>query len=643
MPRKSPTKAKPKRHEAPIVALAFCGGSLFSASTDGRVLRLSDDLVPEAVIRDAPRDPATALASAGERLVVASAKALLVVDRDGEVVAKAPLVAATAALAVRGASIFVLGGGAVRRYEIGPKALRKGAVCKHAKGVATQLDVDDAGAQALVVLDGHRVELLDLAKRKSLAQWSRGETAISVRFTKSAPAAIAVDEDSYGLRRIKASTGRSSGELSALDSSANGPIVLDGPRSVAAVRSCGEDVEVVALDRAATYFFFAGAATPASEKLLASIRRIPRLVELAPGFVVRKGSTPAPPPPRTQTALALDDGGARVAAGYVSGEILAADTNTARVASSHRGVVAQARCRALRFAALSEHVAVGQSDREVWHVGRDGEVLVADLEQLELVSRGKLELPEVGPGYARTLHLGDEHITFVCPTHVARWPRSDLSRRVIHALPEHKGAVLHRGEVVLVPKASVGHGGFDLVTIDPATGESRPRARFERDGERFPHGNDPDRWVAIGHAGDQPTIMIWAGKGLTVAQTFAFDVDAATIGIPLPWGICGHGRSGARMDPDARRMIAFDLASGETLATAPLDEDDGGGLPAAFDPASRVIAAALGNKIALWRGDAPRLELLGHRDPKSLWLGAGGRGLLVRDRFTLRLWDITPS
>ncbi len=626
----------------PVLALSYAGGVLYSAGVDGRVLRLSADLVVERVLHDDARDPVTALASMGEQLVMASAKVLAIFDHEGAVVAKCALEAPTIAVIVRGDAIFVLGGGRLTRFERGAKGLKKvGAGHRHAAGTARELDVDDRGTHALIVLDGHRVELVDLVKRKRLAEWADKKAAISARFTDLSTTLFVVDDQSYECKRVKASTGRSTGRVLSLASSINGPMLLDASRAIAAIRSTGEDVDVVDLASAQARFFLQPEVSPASEIAAAAIGRMPRLVELAPGFVVRKGSEAAAPPPTTQSALALDDGGAHVAAGYLTGEIVVSDTRTARVVSSSRGTLASGRCRDTCF--VDDGTRVAAADRDAWIVFDDGRVLVADLDEPCLREGPRLELPD-DPGPAtRSFHLDAHAATLVGRSCVARWDRRDPSRRIVHPLPPHVDANLIGGELVLIPNASVSHEGFDVATCDLESGVISVRARFVRDATRFPHGNDPAGWVRMWRAGDLARLTIWAGAGMSIGRDFAFDTARAALLAPLPMKYDACGSLGLRVAPELPAIVVFDLRTGQTTESIALLESDVATGPAARAASARVTVAALGAKVVVWRAERERLTLLGHREPSALWLGANGRGVLVRDRGSYRVWDLADD
>ena len=628
------------RHDAPVLALAVRGTRVVTAGADGRVLEFtvtSAGLRLDRMLHESPKAPVTSLAWMGDD-VVGAGRSLLVWSESGALAAKASLPATAIDVAVRGENVFVLAGGKLHRFSRSGKKLQASGVWKHGPGTGCELDVDDEGKRAVVVRDRTQVDLLDLSKKKIAAQWARKGRkveGVSVRFAPGGNTLLSVTTDDYRMARLKDTTGRVTGEILWLDSSTNGPMVLDRERRAAAVTSTGEDVAVVEIDPARALFHLDPAITAAHEKWLASIKRIPSFEQIAPGFYVRKGSSTAPLAPSTQSAVAIAERGERVAAGFVSGEVVVADTRSGHVVSTHRGVLYQARCMA-RSPCEWIIAADRRTGDEVWFLGTDGRFQIADLAARELCEGPRVALGEDSSG---ELRIEDSALVYLTHERAVRWSKTDGAVLVERELPKNRGAVFRGSALLVLPEDSLDHDGFEIVSLDLESSSTTRVGRFVRDTARFPRGNDPKGWVAFGAVGAQPTLTIWAGKGLSIAQVFAFDPDTGTLGAELPWATKGDGRFLCELDGE---IVVKDVQSGAIVHRRALEEGEGGG-PIAYEPTSGVIAAAVdGSRVGVWDASGVRrLSLPGHRDMVAIWLDTKGRTALVRDRFWLRLWDIT--
>ncbi|MBK8590451.1 MAG: hypothetical protein IPN77_15225 [Sandaracinaceae bacterium] len=200
--------------------------------------------------------------------------------------------------------------------------------------------------------------------------------------------------------------------------------------------------------------------------------------------------------------------------------------------------------------------------------------------------------------------------------------------------------------MLLLPLDSLGHDGFDIVALDVESGESRVVVHVDRDAERFALGNDPKHWAAFGRRGTQPILTIWAGKGLTIAQEFAFDLASGELGRELPWGAPATGAFVTAPDVSnplepSGAVRVTSVETGEEILRCPYEPGD---LPvrgaATFDVDSKNVAAEVSDSlVAVWRPGARRLVLGGHRRVTKLWVSA--KTLVVRDSSWVRVWDIS--
>ena len=527
-PEEVSTKSTPEqaRYDGPVLALAMDDEVVVSAGCDGRVLLYDRAMKFERALCESAEAPFNALAMRGADIAGAG-KELVVWNRAGKTLARAELPAVATAVNVRGDVVYVLTGGELLAFE-GPTLAPKGS-WDHASGVASELDVDDAGARALVLRDNKEVELLDLVKKKSIAQWTRkGKRieSVSVRFgapTKGAAPVLAVSDAEMRICRVKDTTGRITGEILRLDNFSNGPLVADRSRNVMAIGGNAEDIEVIDVAKQRTIFYLDPCITAGDDKALAGLKRIPTFAQIAPGFFVRHGSTAAPSQPSTLSAVAVADGGAAVGGGYVSGDVVVAETKTGRTVSSHRGVLQEARCREMIPLGWSDLAGCARVDGEVWLLRTDRKVFVADLGAKTLREAFEAQVPG-GDTVGGDLEIDDAHITCVSHSRVLRWSRKDGTLLADRALPKTKGATVLGDTILYLPFDAIEHEGFDIVTLDLDTGEAKVLVHFVRDDERFPRGNDPKGWVSFGRVGTQALVNIWAGAGLTAAQTFAFDL-----------------------------------------------------------------------------------------------------------------------
>jgi hypothetical protein len=630
--------------DAPILALAIWGDIVATADGDGRVRTWhfkGTQLVERGTLHGSVEEPITSLATTATGFVGAGTS-LVAFSTACEELARTALPAVATSVVVRGDAVYVLAG-KLLRFVL--PDLQASGQWKHAKGITSELDVDDEGARALVLRDNKQVELIDLVKRKSLADWTRSSRkikALSVRFSRAGKVLLVSDED-MRLSRVKDSTGRITSEEFTLEGFSNGPLVLDSARSVAAIGSEGEGVEVIDLEPARTRFFLDPRITDAGEKAIAGMNRIPNFKELAPGFFVRHGSVKAPPAPSTLSAVAVTDGGGVVAAGFLSGDVVVADTASGAVVSSQRGVLGEARCKARHPS--SDVIAYARVERDVWLLHADGRFAIVDVER-QVVREGPRLALEGDLGEGCKLAVASDTVTSLSAGRIHRWSRHDGTLLVARDLPRNKGAYLDGASVLLLPLDSLGHDGFDIVALDVESGESRVVVHVDRDAERFALGNDPKHWAAFGRRGTQPILTIWAGKGLTIAREFAFDLASGELGRELPWGAPATGAFVTAPDVSnplepSGAVRVTSVETGEEILRCPYEPGD---LPvrgaATFDVDSKNVAAEVSDSlVAVWRPGARRLVLGGHRRVTKLWVSA--KTLVVRDSSWVRVWDIS--
>lgn len=637
--------------DAPILALAICGDVVATADGDGRVRTwqlTGTTLVERGTLHESMEQPITSLATTETGFVGAGA-ALVSWTTTGEELARAALPAVATSVVVRGDAVYVLAG-KLLRFTL--PDLEGSGQWKHAKGIASELDVDDEGARALVLRDNKQVELIDLVKRKSLADWTRNGRkikAVSARFGRTGAVLLVSDED-MRLCRVKDTTGRVTGEEFALGGYSNGPLVLDRTRSVAAIGSDGTGVEVIDLEPVRTRFFLDPRIADAEQKATAGMSRIPNFKELAPGFFVRHGSVKAPPLPSTLCAVAVADNGGVVAAGFVSGDVVVADTASGAVVSTQRGVIGEPRCKA-RLPS-SDVIASASVDQDIWLLHADGRFAIVDVERHVVREGPRLAFEGDLREAIGTLEVTADTVTSLRGAaggrvgRVLRWSRHDGALLVARDLPPNKGAYLDGASVLLLPLDSLGHEGFDIVALDVASGESKVVVHFARDAEQFALGNDPKQWAAFGRSGRQPIVTIWAGKGMTIARQFAFDLASGALGRELPWAgpATGGFLTGADfsnpLEPDGAVQVTR-VETGEEILRCPYEPGD---LPvrgaATFDPDSKNVAAEISDSlVAVWRPGARRLVLCGHRRVARQWVRA--KTLVVQDDSWVRVWDIS--
>lgn len=642
-----------------IVALAFdAGRRLYAIDGQGRVLQLADDgerFATSRVLHDAAGDPATALAACGEGVVVAAGTHLVVFGADGAREATGEVEAGPiAALAVRGRTVFALGGGYVTRYDLEAGRLVAGARVGHGAGVAFDLDLDDAAKRALVLRDRTIVEILDLGAKKMLHTWARkglGSSRVEdvgARFQPGKDAVLSVtDAGGYCLDRVATKTGRVTGKANdQMASSVLGPLVLDVSRCVAAVGVTGEDVEVVELDKVRSRFLLDPVLTDAMAKSFASLSRVPKFKPFGPGLWKRSGSEPAPLAPSTLTAMALDDGGAHVAAGFASGEVLLADTATARIVSTRRGVLAEGRCRIVM--PIPHVIATGIDGNDLWLVGAEGTRIV-DIATSTFRDGPRLLIPrEVGGMHeASGLTFEGDVVAWFGETEIVRFSRSSGEILARIALPNAEGwhtSLVHKGEIVFVESSEVEVSGFPLRALDLGTGEVRALGRFVRDKKRFPFG-DPGwkDWFVLGSLGAEPTITLWPGKGMVVAQTHLFNLETLAVGDRLPWETDeAHGRLLVTETDEGDGVMVRDLVAGAEIRRVAFGPGERRRSRGRYDVASGTLASTVSSsRIGVWDGAGTRLlSLPGHRDGDVYALAVGGQGLVSRDRYWLRFWDL---
>lgn len=641
-----------------IVALAFdAERRLHAIDGQGRVLRLAEDgdrFATARVLHEG--EPATALAACGEGVVAALGAHLVVFGADGTREATGEATAGpVAALVVRGEAVFALGGGYVTRYDLEGDRLVAGARVKHGAGVAFDLDLDDSAKRALVLRDQKVVEILDLVAKKVLYTWERKGLGgsrvedVGARFQPGKDAVLSViDAGGYCLDRVATKTGRVTGKAhDQMASSVLGPLVLDASRRVAAVGVTGEDVEVVELDGARSRFLLDPVLTEAMEKSLASLTRVPKFKPFGPGLWKRSGSDPAPLAPSTLTAMAVDEGGAHVAAGFASGEVLLADTVTARIVSTHRAVLSEGRCRAV--IPIPKLIATGTDGNDLWLVGPEGTRIV-DIATSTFRDGPRLPLPREFDERNAVSELAFEGdvISWFGEGEILRLSRStgEIVARI--PLPDAEGwqtSFVHGGEMVFVESADVEVSGFQVRALDLGTGKVRSLGRFVRDKKRFPFG-DPDwkDWFSLGSLGGEPTITLWPGKGMVVAQTHLFDLETLTVGKRLPWETSeAEGRLLVTETDETDGVMVRDLVAGEEIRRVAFEPGERYRSRGRYDVASGTLASTVsGSRIGVWDAEGKRrFSLPGHRDGDVHALAVGGKGLVSRDRYWLRFWDLS--
>lgn len=641
-----------------IVALAFdAGRRLHAIDGQGRVLRLAEDgdrFATARVLHEG--DPATALAACGERVVAAIGAHLVVFGTDGTREATGEVKAGpVAALVVRGETVFALGGGYVTRYELEGNRLVAGSRVKHGAGVAFDLDLDDTAKRALVLRDQKVVEILDLGAKKVLYTWERKGLGgsrvedVGARFQPGKDAVISVsDAGGYCIDRVATKTGRVTGKAhDQMASSVLGPLVLDVSRRVAAVGVTGEDVEVVELDGARSRFLLDPVLTEAMEKSLASLTRVPKFKPFGPGLWKRSGSDPAPLAPSTLTAMAVDEGGAHVAAGFASGEVLLADTMTARIVSTHRAVLAEGRCRAV--IPIPKLIATGIDGNDLWLVGPEGTRIV-DIATSTFRDGPRLLVPREYDerSAASELTFEGDVVTWSEGAEIVRFSRSTGEIVSRTTLPDTEGwqtCLAHGGEMVFVESADVEVSGFPLRALDLATGKVRSLGRFARDKKRFPFG-DPDwkDWFSLGSLGGEPTITLWPGKGMVVAQTHLFDLETLAVGKRLPWETDeAQGRLLVTETDETDGVMVRDVVAGKEILRVAFEPGERYRSRGRYDVASGTLASTVSSsRIGVWDGEGKRrFSLPGHRHGDVHALAVGGKGVVTRDRYWLRFWDLS--
>lgn len=641
-----------------IVALVFdTERRLHAIDGQGRVLRLAADgdrFATARVLHEG--EPATALAACGEGVVAAIGAHLVVFGTDGKREATGEVKAGpVVALVVRGETVFALGGGYVTRYELEGDRLVAGARVKHGEGVAFDLDLDDTAKRALVLRDQKVVEILDLAAKKVLYTWERKGLGgsrveeVGARFQTGKDAVISVtDAGGYFIDRVATKTGRVTGKAhDQMASSVLGPLVLDVSRRVAAVGVTGEDVEVVELDGARSRFLLDPVLTQAMEKTLASLTRVPKFKPFGPGLWKRSGSDPAPLAPSTLTAMAVDEGGAHVAAGFASGEVLLADTVTARIVSTHRAVLAEGRCRAV--IPIPKLIATGIDENDLWLVGPEGTRIV-DIATSTFRDGPRLLVPREYDerSAASELTFEGDVVTWSEGAEIVRFSRSTGEIVSRTTLPDTEGwqtCLAHGGEMVFVESADVEVSGFPLRALDLATGKVRSLGRFVRDKKRFPFG-DPDwkDWFALGSLGGEPTITLWPGKGMVVAQTHLFDLETLAVGKRLPWEASeAQGRLLVTETDETDGVMVRDVVAGKEILRVAFEPGERYRSRGRYDVASGTLASTVSSsRIGVWDGEGKRrFSLPGHRDGDVHALAVGGKGVVTRDRYWLRFWDLS--
>lgn len=654
-----PMETDPDDGGGAIVALAFdAGRRLYAIDGRGRVLLLADDgerFGTSLVLHDVAGDPATALAACGEGVVVGTGTHLLVFGADGSREAMARVNAGpVAALVVRGGAVFALGGGYVTRYDLEAGRLEAGARVAHGAGIAFDLDLDDAAKRALVIRDRKVVEILDLGAKKVLHTWERKGMSgsrvedVGARFQPGKDAVISVmDAGGYVVDRVATKTGRVTGKANEhMASSVLGPLVLDVSRRCAAVGVTGEDVEVIELDKPRSRFLLDPVLTDAMAKSLASLTRVPKFKPFGPGLWTRSGSDPAPLAPSTLTALAVDEGGAHVAAGYASGEVLLADTATARIVSTRRAVLTEGRCR--HVMPLPTVIATGIHGNDLWLVGAEGTRIV-DIATSTFREGPRLLLPrEAGELHAATeLTFEGDAVVWFGETEIVRFSPTSGEALARIALPNAEGwhtSVLHEGELVFVESSEVEVSGFPVRALNLGTGKVREMGRFVRDKKRFPFG-DPDwkDWFVLGSLGGQPTITLWPGKGMVVAQTHLFNLATLAVGERLPWESSeAHGRLLVTETDETDGVMVRDVVTGAEIHRVKFDAGERRRSRGRYDVASGTLASTVSSsRIGVWdREGRRRFSLPGHRDGDVVALAVGGEGLVSRDRYWLRFWDL---
>ncbi len=197
---------------------------------------------------------------------------------------------------------------------------------------------------------------------------------------------------------------------------------------------------------------------------------------------------------------------------------------------------------------------------------------------------------------------------------------------------------------MFVESSDVEVAGFPLRALDLGTAKVRALGRFARDKERFPFG-DPGwkGWFVLGSLGGEPTITLWPGKGMVVAQTHLFNLETLAVGDPLPWGTReAHGRLLVTETEETDGVMVRDLVAGAELRRVAFEPGERRRSRGRYDVASGTLASTVSSsRIGVWdAAGTRRFSLPGHRDGDVHALAVGGQGLVSRDRYWLRFWDL---
>lgn len=171
---------------------------------------------------------------------------------------------------------------------------------------------------------------------------------------------------------------------------------------------------------------------------------------------------------------------------------------------------------------------------------------------------------------ASRLTFEGDVVSWFGATEIARSSRASGEIVARIALPDSEGwrtSLVHGGEIVFVESAGVEVSGFPLRAFDPGTGKVRALGRFVRDQKRFPFG-DPEwkDWFALGSLGGEPTITLWPGKGMVVAQTHLFNLETLAVGDRLPWETSeAQGRLLVTETEETDGVMVRDLVAGAEI------------------------------------------------------------------------------
>ncbi|MBC6457197.1 WD40 repeat domain-containing protein [Actinomadura sp. HBU206391] len=319
---------------AQITAMTFMEtvDVLVVARADGRIESWAfDGSRTSRIVHETSGDPILDLASDGPLILGVTEQRLLVWNTEMQLQSEHTLAYPVHFIAVTPDHFWLAGDSHVARLERESDGVRWSPI---SAGETTDFDVHPSEARWVVVKDGTRVRVHDADTGEEMHVWAarKGTQHLSVRFTEKPEYLWKVANRDWDLERVTAKTGRPAKRneqfVTKLQSAWAGPLAISSDRRRLAILQTGRDVMIWDLDIGRPEFYAEPVIDLSSEKVLASLSRVPRFAPMAPGFVKVTARRRQPSREAKVTALAISKDGAMVALGDREGAVHRCDVAT---------------------------------------------------------------------------------------------------------------------------------------------------------------------------------------------------------------------------------------------------------------------------------------------------------------------------